>query len=73
MSSVIEIAVTPDASTVFVANSGDDTVSVIDTQTNTIAETISVATTPTEIAITSEGSTVYVEIKVLVLFLLKYL
>jgi YVTN family beta-propeller protein len=40
------VAVTPDGSKVYVANEGSDTVSVIDTKTNTVTATIPVGSVP---------------------------
>ena len=45
------VAVTPDGTKVYVANSGsDNTVSVIDTATNTVTATVTVGITPMGIA-----------------------
>src|SRR6266446_3404301 len=58
------VAVTPDGSTVYVANSGDGsvngTVSVIATATNTVTATIPVGNLPVGVAVTPDGSKVYV-------------
>ncbi len=54
------IAVSPDSTTVYVTNSEDDTVSVIDAATNTITATIGVGDQPLGIAVSPDGSTVYV-------------
>ncbi|HEX9245997.1 MAG TPA: cytochrome D1 domain-containing protein, partial [bacterium] len=44
----------------FVTNSGDNTVSVIETATNTVVATVQVATKPEGVAVTPDGSWVYV-------------
>ena len=54
------VAVTPDGSHVYVANYGDDTVSVIQTSDNTVIETISVGPSPYGMAVTPDGRYVYV-------------
>jgi YVTN family beta-propeller protein len=57
------VAVTPDGSKVYVANSGGgngNTVSVIDTATNMVTTTIPVGSDPIGVAVTPDGSTVYV-------------
>ena len=54
------MAVTPDGSKVYVPNYGSDTVSVIDTATNTVITTIPVGATPWGVAVTPDGSRVYV-------------
>jgi YVTN family beta-propeller protein len=55
------IAVTPDGSKVYVANSGDNTISIIDTATNTVVGSpIQVGTRPTGVAVTPDGKKVYV-------------
>jgi YVTN family beta-propeller protein len=48
------------ASKVYVANFDANTVSVIDTATNTVIATIPVGTSPRGVAVTPDGSTVYV-------------
>ena len=45
---------------VYVANSGADTVSVIDTSTNTVVDTIIVSNGPTDVEITPDGTKAYV-------------
>jgi YVTN family beta-propeller protein len=50
----------PPAGRLFVANSGSDTVSVIDTATNTVVATIPVGDRPTGVAAAPSGSRVYV-------------
>jgi YVTN family beta-propeller protein len=55
------VAVTPDGSTVYVANTNDTNVSVIDTATNTvIGSPIRVGFDPEGVAVTPDGSKVYV-------------
>lgn len=56
----IGLAVTPDGSDVYVANNNDDTVSIIDTFTNTVIDTVSVGNAPWGVAIGAEGKYVYV-------------
>jgi len=65
-----QVVVTPDGSTVYVTNNGrfvssgephvGDSVSVISTATNTVTSTIQVGRHPSGLAITPDGSTVYV-------------
>jgi YVTN family beta-propeller protein len=57
---LVGIAITPNGSSVYVANGGSGTVSVIDTASNTVVDTISVGTTPSGIAITPDGTHAYV-------------
>jgi len=47
----IGVAVSLGGTRAYVANSGDGTVSVIDTATNTVEATLTVGATPTEVAI----------------------
>ncbi len=54
------VAVTPDSTKAYVANSSDGTVSVILTATNTIAATVQVDDWPYAVAVTPDGSRVYV-------------
>ena len=56
----IGIAITPNGSSVYVANSAGGTVSVIATASNTVVDTISVGTSPSGIAITPDGTHAYV-------------
>lgn len=54
------VCVSPDGNTLYVANSSDDTVSVISVQTRAIIATVSVGSSPNGIAITPNGTEVYV-------------
>jgi YVTN family beta-propeller protein len=54
------VAVTPDGSKVYVANSLSNTVSAIATATNTVIATIPVGANPFGVAVTPDGSKVYV-------------
>jgi YVTN family beta-propeller protein len=55
------VAISPDGSTVYVVNQADNTVSVIDTLTNTVTGSpITVGFSPFGVAITPDGNTVYV-------------
>jgi YVTN family beta-propeller protein len=54
------VAVSPDGTHAYVANSGPGTVSVIDTATNTVVENIGVGDEPTAIAIFPDGTHAYV-------------
>jgi len=56
----IGIAITPNGRSVYVANSGSGTVSVIATASNTVVDTIPVGTSPSGIAITPDGTHAYV-------------
>jgi YVTN family beta-propeller protein len=53
------VAVTPDGATAYVANHGGNTVSVIDTATNTVTTTITVGSFPHQVAVTPDGTTAY--------------
>ena len=48
------------AQNAYITNSGSNTVSVIDTATNTVVSTIPVGTTPFGVAVTPDGSKVYI-------------
>lgn len=50
----------PDGTTLYVANYGSGTVSVIDTATNAVTATIHVGNGPNALAISSDGTTLYV-------------
>jgi YVTN family beta-propeller protein len=54
------IAVNPSGTSVYVANSGSDSVSVIDTASNTVTSIVSVGKTPYGVAVNPTGSRVYV-------------
>ena len=54
------IAVSPDGNRVYVVNSGDDSVSVIDAENGTAALTIAVGHAPYGIALTADGRKAYV-------------
>ncbi len=54
------VCVSPDGNKVYVANSSNATVSIINAQTRQIIATVSVGTTPSGLAITPDGSEVYV-------------
>ncbi|MFC5200271.1 beta strand repeat-containing protein [Streptomyces kaempferi] len=54
------VAITPNGLFAYVTNEGDNTVSVIDTTTNTVTATIPVGTSPLGVAVTPNGLTVYV-------------
>lgn len=53
-------AVSPDGATLYVPNAFDDTVSVVDTATNTVTDTITVEDGPLWVAISPDGATAYV-------------
>lgn len=59
------IAITPDGSFVYVANKNSDTISVIDTSTNTVVDTISGFDSPYGIAISSSGEPTLVGLSML--------
>jgi YVTN family beta-propeller protein len=54
------VAVSPDGSHVYVANSGDVSVSVTDTNTKTVGTSINVGANPVGVAVTPNGKHVYV-------------
>jgi len=54
------VAITPDRKFAYVTNSGLNTVSVIDIETNTVVASVLVGTTPNTIAITPDGQFAYV-------------
>ncbi len=56
----VGVVVTPDGRKVYVANRGRNTVSVIDTATNTILTSIPVGVHPYGVAVTPDGKKVYV-------------
>ena len=55
-----EVAVSPDGSVVYVTNSNSNTVSVIDTATNTIIATIPTGSNPRGVLVSPDGNTLYV-------------
>lgn len=54
------VAVNPDGTKVYVANSGEGTVNVINTATNEVSATVRVGRMPAAVAVHPDGSTVYV-------------
>jgi YVTN family beta-propeller protein len=54
------IAMSPDRRYAYVSNLGSNSVSVLDTATNTIVKTVSVGTSPGGVAVTPDGAYVYV-------------
>ncbi len=54
------MALTPDGKSAFVTNLGDNTVSVIDTETDSVITTVSVGSYPRGLAVTPDGSRAYV-------------
>lgn len=60
VSGAYELALTPDQSQIYVADSSADTVSVIDTATNAVVATIKVESFPDGVAVTPNGALVYV-------------
>ncbi|MGA6924561.1 MAG: beta-propeller fold lactonase family protein [Desulfosarcina sp.] len=56
----VGVAVVPEGSRVYVANSDDDTVSIIDTQTDTVVDTLNVGNSPWGVAVGDNGQYVYV-------------
>ncbi|WP_438318790.1 IPT/TIG domain-containing protein (plasmid) [Streptomyces sp. HUAS TT3] len=56
------IALTPDGTRAYVANRGSNTVSVIDTATDTVTHTIPTGTGPTFVAAGPDGTRVYVSV-----------
>lgn len=54
------VAVSPDGATAYTANSNTNTVSVIDTTTKTVTDTITVGMTPSWVAVSPDGNTAYV-------------
>ncbi|MGA5824234.1 YncE family protein, partial [Kitasatospora sp. NPDC094028] len=54
------VAITPDGRHAYVTNEGDNTVSVIDTVTNTVTATVVVGTGPFDVAVTPDGLHAYV-------------
>ncbi|MFI9366707.1 IPT/TIG domain-containing protein [Kitasatospora sp. NPDC053057] len=56
------VALTPDAARGYVANRGSNTVSVIDTATDTVTDTIGTGAGPTFVAISPDGTRAYVTV-----------
>jgi len=54
------VAVNPTGTKVYVTNSGSNTVSIIDTATNTVTATVPAGNYPFGVAVTPDGTTVYV-------------
>ena len=54
------VSVSPDGSKVYVTNCSDNTVSVINTATNTVTATITVGSAPYGVSVSPDGSKVYV-------------
>lgn len=54
------MAITPDGTLLLVTNEGSDTVTVIDTASNSPIQTIGVCDTPTAVAVTPDGTQAYV-------------
>ncbi|WP_284234960.1 YVTN family beta-propeller repeat protein [Mycobacterium antarcticum] len=54
------VAISPDGATVYVTHPNDDTVSVIDTVTNTVVDTITVGDLPLTVVVSPNGATAYV-------------
>jgi outer membrane autotransporter protein len=59
-SSPAGVAVTPNGTSVYIANMADGTISVINTATNAISATITVGTAPGIVAVNPDGTRVYV-------------
>lgn len=55
----VSLAIAPDSSSVFLANHNNDTMSVIETSTFQVASTVTVGVAPVSIAISSNGSRIY--------------
>jgi YVTN family beta-propeller protein len=56
----VGVAVTPDEEKVYVTNSDDNTVSVINTSKNAVIATVNVGSVPVGIAVTPDGTRAYV-------------
>src|SRR5204863_4551264 len=54
------IALTPDGKLAVVTNSGSDAVSIIDTATNAVVDSVAVDPSPIDVAISSDGLRAYV-------------
>ena len=64
-----DVVAAPDGATVYVMNSGDRTISVVDTATNTVRATWPLTTLPGALALSPNGSTLFVSAFDSVLFL----
>ncbi len=58
--SPVAVAITPDGTRAYVANSQSSSVSVIDTSSNTVVATVRVGNSPAGVAITPDGTRAYV-------------
>lgn len=58
--SLERVVITPDGSELYVSNADDNTVSVVDTNCNTVTSTIPVASQPSALAVSPDGKKVYV-------------
>lgn len=58
--SPVGVAISPDGGTAYVANSGSDSVSIIDTASNSVAATVATGIRPVGLAVSPDGSSVYV-------------
>lgn len=56
----LDLALTPNGKELVVTNSADNTVSIVDTATNTVTATINVGTSPLGVAITPDGTRAYI-------------
>ncbi|MSQ02454.1 MAG: YncE family protein, partial [Myxococcales bacterium] len=54
------VAVSPDGTTAYTANNDSNSVSVINTATNTVTATIAVGSKPEAAAVSPDGSTAYI-------------
>jgi YVTN family beta-propeller protein len=54
------VAFSPDGTRAYVANFGDDTVSVINTATSTVSKTLTVGDGPVGVAVSPDGTHLYV-------------
>ena len=58
-----KVAITPDGSRVLVTNKGSGTVTMINTQTNTIVATVNVGKAPLDVAVSLDGTLAFVSNK----------
>jgi YVTN family beta-propeller protein len=56
----VKVAVTRDGTRAYVTNGGSDSISVIDTATDTVTDTIPVGDGPSALAVTPDGKWLYV-------------